>query len=118
MSLAGCSPAEKIEQYTVEKPEMLAEKYFHESPGTESGTDRMLAAIVPHGSQFWFFKLAGPDEAVAKQEAPFHDFLASVRFVEGAESPPEWTLPDGWSRQPGNAMSLCDDRNLRRPAAA
>ncbi|HEX3999154.1 MAG TPA: hypothetical protein VHX65_11435 [Pirellulales bacterium] len=107
-SLGGCSPAEKIEQYTVEKPDVLAEKYFHESPDAVAtngpGTDRMVAAVVPHGSQFWFFKLAGPDEAVAKQAAPFLSFMSSIHFADGAESPPDWTLPEGWTRQPGNAM--------------
>jgi hypothetical protein len=105
--LAGCSPAEKIEQYQVEKPDVLAEKYFPDSPATRaasSGTDRMLAAIVPHGSQFWFFKLAGPDEVVASHGEEFLKFMLSLHFAEGADSPPQWTLPEGWKRLPGNEV--------------
>ncbi len=107
VSLAGCSPAEKIEQYQVDKPEVLAEKYFPDSPATRaasSGTDRMLAAIVPHGSQFWFFKLVGPDEVVASHGEEFLKFMLSLHFADGADSPPEWTLPEGWKRLPGNEV--------------
>jgi hypothetical protein len=107
-ALAGCNPTEKVERYQVEKPDILAEKYFPESAATRAATstgpDRMLAAIVPHGSQFWFFKLAGPADAVAGQGKGFLRFMLSVHFAAGAESPPEWTLPEGWTRQPGNQI--------------
>jgi hypothetical protein len=94
--LAGCSPAEKVEHYQVDKPEVLAARYFHDS------ADRMLAAIVPHGSQFWFFKLTGPVETIEPQAAPFARFLESVHFAGQPDSPPDWTLPTGWTRLPGN----------------
>jgi hypothetical protein len=97
VAVAGCGPSEKIEQYQVDKPETLAEKYFPVAAG-----DRMLAAIVPHGSQLWFFKFAGPDKAVRKQAEEFGQFLISLHFAAQADSPPEWTLPEGWIRQPGN----------------
>ena len=62
----------------------------------------MLAAIVPHGSQFWFFKFAGPDDAVTTEGKEFLRFLLSVQFPGGADAPPDWTLPEGWTRKPGN----------------
>ena len=39
---------------------------------------RMLAAIVPHGGQIWFFKMAGPVEIVSAQKHNFDDFIGSL----------------------------------------
>ena len=110
VAVVGCSPAEKIEQYRVDKPEVLAKQFSHGSDADASPTadtsptDRMLAAIVPHGSQFWFFKLAGPDDAVRTHGKEFLQLMFSLHFADGAESPPDWTLPEGWTREPGNQM--------------
>ncbi len=101
ISLAGCGSADKIESYQVDKPEVLTQKYFHDS-ATET-TDRMLAAIVPRGSQFWFFKLSGPKDAVAKQATAFSKFLQTVKFTD-ADSPPTWSLAEGWTQEPGSGM--------------
>lgn len=40
---------------------------------------RLLGAIVPHGSETWFFKLTGPDALVARERAAFRDFLTTIR---------------------------------------
>ncbi len=88
-ALPGCGPTEKIEHYRVDKP---------------AAPDRMLAAIVEHGSKFWFFKMAGPAEAIAKEGEQFARFLVSVQFADSADAPPEWTLPEGWQQQPGTGL--------------
>ncbi len=59
----------------------------------------MLAAYVPHGTQAWFFKLAGPAAAVAKLAAAFRKFVATVRF-EG--DVPHYEAPADWQPQGGN----------------
>ena len=41
---------------------------------------RLVAVIVPHGGKTWFFKLLGPDTAVASEKAAFLTFVRSVRF--------------------------------------
>lgn len=43
------------------------------------GTQRLLGAIVPHGSHTWFFKLLGPEAVVAAEKPVFLNFLQSVR---------------------------------------
>ena len=108
-AVAGrCSPAEKIEQYQVDKPEVLAEKYFprfgrhsgrffrHRS---DAGGDRAawLAVLVLQARR------ARRSGRRARRQN-FCDFLLSLHFADGADSPPEWTLPEGWTRQPGNAI--------------
>lgn len=40
---------------------------------------RVLGAIVPHNGQTWFFKLLGPDAIVTREQAPFRDFLATIK---------------------------------------
>lgn len=40
---------------------------------------RILAAIVPQGDQFYFFKLAGPSDVLEKQKASFEKFVSSIR---------------------------------------
>jgi hypothetical protein len=110
---AGCSDKPPIKSYTVKKPEPLeAMANPHDAglpktlPGEEappSGppTDRTLAVIVPTTPQGWFFKLTGPEAAVAALETKFNDFLSTVKFENGE---PTWKLPDGWQQQPGNAF--------------
>ena len=105
-------PAERVVAYTAKKPEVLDREFPAREPigtpgekptGPTEITDRMLAAIVLHGSQVWFFKVSGPIEAVAKHAETFTSFLESVHF-DGADSPPHWKLPEGWQQQPGNEM--------------
>jgi hypothetical protein len=49
-------------------------------PGTANGAPtRILGALVPHGSDTWFFKLMGPDVLVAREKPAFLDFLRTVK---------------------------------------
>jgi hypothetical protein len=108
--LTGCSEREPITRYTVNKPlplEGLANANPHQAqpadaPPTGDPTDRTLGAIVPLAEQGWFFKLTGPKDAVAAQEANFGDFVKSLRF--SPEGKPSWTLPDGWTEKPGSGI--------------
>ncbi|HID20950.1 MAG TPA: hypothetical protein EYP14_00920 [Planctomycetaceae bacterium] len=102
---AGCGQREEITKYRVPKEERIwelnhvgpdgaAPSAAH--PTSPSRADRMLAAILPHGNQTWFFKAVGPDEALAAQAERFVEFIRSVRFGDGPEGKPSWTLPEGW----------------------
>jgi hypothetical protein len=64
----------------------------------------MLAAIVPHGDTAWFFKLAGPADAVSKHGATFESLIKSVEFPESAGGKPRWSVPEGWQQKPGSQM--------------
>lgn len=104
--LAGCSKSEKIEHYTVAKPVATEvakseEPAAAEQPAGEP-TDRTLGGIVAAGEQGWFFKLTGPKDPVAAQVDAFTTFLKSIRF--SAEGKPQWTLPEGWTEQPGSGI--------------
>jgi hypothetical protein len=83
----GCNSQDPIRVYTVAKPE----------------ADRMLTAYILHGGKAWFFKMTGPEAAVAEQEANFRGLLESVRFGQGEETP-TWNLPEGWQQRPGSAL--------------
>jgi hypothetical protein len=105
-ALAGCEKAEEIQHYRALKPEVLLKTYYGQSAPQNfdkpaAAKDRLLAAMVPHGSQLWFFKLVGPSETVTQQNVSFATFLASIRFADAADAPPEWTLPNDWRQQPG-----------------
>lgn len=41
---------------------------------------RILAAILPHHHETWFFKITGDDSLVSSQEKTFLDFLKTIRF--------------------------------------
>lgn len=62
-------------------------------------TDRMLAAILPGESSYWFFKVAGPRQAVTESEDDIRSFLASVELDDSGE--PTWKLPSGWLQKDG-----------------
>lgn len=61
---------------------------------------RTLAVLVPRSDATWFFKLSGPESAVAADEAAFDAFVGSAVFAEG-DKPVRWTLPEGWRLDPG-----------------
>jgi hypothetical protein len=91
--LAGCGE-EGVTTYTVPKEK--------EPPAPEVARDpgrRLLGAIVPRDKATWFFKLTGPDAAVAAQAEAFQKFLESVRFP-AAGKVIDWTKPDDWAEGP------------------
>jgi len=48
--------------------------------GSASGKPtRILGAIVPHGTDTWFFKLMGPDQLVANEKPAFLEFLRTIK---------------------------------------
>ena len=72
----------------------------------------MLAAIVPHEAQAWFFKLTGPVEAVAATGEPFRKFVQSIHF-DGEK--PAYDPPAEWQAEGGNAFRY---ETFRVPSAA
>ena len=100
--LCGCEQQEKITSYTVPRHESLqTPEFLVETAKRKAQPARMLAAIVPHGAELWFFKLQGPPDDVTARDGEFHEFLKSVRFAENTKI--EWTLPAKWQEKPGNA---------------
>lgn len=82
-SLIGCREVdESISVYTVPKKEK----------------SRLLAAMIPHGSQVWIFKVNGPDGRVQTFEKDFLKFLRTVEFEETPDAEPEWELSKGWAQ--------------------
>jgi hypothetical protein len=62
----------------------------------------MLAAIILRGEKAWFFKMAGPKEAMSDKADAFKEFVRSVRF--DADKSPKWKLASGWVEKPGNSL--------------
>ncbi|MBW3542522.1 MAG: hypothetical protein KY476_19845, partial [Planctomycetes bacterium] len=102
---SGCREEASIRAFTVPKQELIdppPQVEADQTPATPLVPTRMLAAIVPGDEdKVWFFKLMGPDQAVAAREPQFREFLESVR-LEGGE--PRWTLPEGWRALPGSSL--------------
>jgi hypothetical protein len=87
MLLLGCQNDE-IRSYRVAKPEAT----------------RLLAAIIPHGDQTWFFKLVGPASQIDEQKESFDQFIRSVHFIDNAGRPAAWTVPQDWQPGPESQM--------------
>src|SRR4051794_35336740 len=64
---------------------------------------RLLAVMLPHEDQWWFFKLEGPIEKVDAHAAEFDQFIQSVRFKQD-DKPVTWTLPEGWHEEAGEGL--------------
>ena len=101
-ALAGCDKGQEIPHYQVPKEMPIEERPAAGDPAADNATptDRMLTAIVPHEHQAWFFKLAGPIDAVDKQADAFESFVKTVSFPESAGAKPKWKLPEGWEESP------------------
>src|SRR5829696_494836 len=54
---------------------------------------RTLAAVIPHGTQTWFFTLKGSPNVVAAQKSEFDGFIRSLRFKPDQHAPPEEAHP-------------------------
>jgi hypothetical protein len=93
VAFAGCGRTEPIVTYTVptEVPQEL-----------QAGKDRMLAAMIPKDDQVWFYKVTGPEEAIASIESTFHAFVKAADFKDGA--PVLTDLPAGWRLGAEKAM--------------
>lgn len=91
--LAGCQEQEQIRSYDVPK----------EPPSIVAAAEkqRMLAVMVPREKDVWFFKLMGPEQAVAEAAPTFDRFVESVRFTDQEREPIRWTVPDGWKQTLG-----------------
>jgi hypothetical protein len=104
VSTVGCRARDEIRHYTVPKQSeidrLAGGSGESGQPPQTTEPQRMLAAIVLRPSQGWFFKLLGPEEAVNARADEFAGFLKSVHFPDDAT--PEWSLPSGWTQQPGN----------------
>ena len=82
LALVGCQNQDEIRHYQVPHAEL-----------------RLLAAMVPHGDNAWFFKVLGPAPAVEEQKDRFDRFMRSVRFTGDKERPLTWTVPEGWHQE-------------------
>ena len=116
VALSGCQKQEEITRYTVKKLPPATEKESSSGSATKEDTsppvadqgpldrDRMLAAIVPHRKMAWFFKMTGPREQIANKMGEFLALLGSLKFGDGDDAQPEWTLPEGWTSEKGNGL--------------
>lgn len=89
-----------------------------EISGTRDGLVTRIVSAVAHTSDAsWFYKLSGPEAAVAAQREPFLAFLKSVRFEQpgtatAASGPAEGEVefkastPEGWQVLPPGQMQV------------
>lgn len=119
--VAGCGKSDEITSYSIPKeraPAVVATANDSSSASTAAspagaetsvasdpatGPDRMLGAVVMRPDQAWFFKLTGPEAAVAEVEQAYLDFLKTVEFT-GPNGAPVWKAPEGWVDGPPKAM--------------
>jgi hypothetical protein len=109
------SPKAKIEQLVKKESINGLEVMLVDLSGSDK---RMLAAIVPHGGRFWYFKMMGPTDVIAKQADNFHAFMhtvapgATVAEQNQAPAPPpaprapsalkSFKAPQGWTEIPNS----------------
>jgi len=103
-ALAGCEE-EQITRYSAPPAPPLPSWANEDIPRL-----RMIAAIIPHGGQVWFFKLLGTDAAVTGLAEPFEQFVRSIRFTDDAKKPVSWQLPKGWQEHGASGLALATIR--------
>jgi hypothetical protein len=104
LALAGCSKEEEgVRHY-------LAPRVSSDAALAGLNKVRLLAAVVPHDKETFFFKLVGPTEAVSARKEQFETFLRSVRFTGKEDKPVEWQLAEGWKEEPGNQVRFATIR--------
>ncbi|HEY2883152.1 MAG TPA: hypothetical protein VGJ15_11980 [Pirellulales bacterium] len=129
-AMAGCSHNDDIKTYTVAKeqdvnpsaarPDMPTKESASKAAAVvshEKNSDRMLAAIVPHGENAWTFKLTGPVAVVGGLIDQFESFLQSVSFPASAGGRPKWTLPKDWQEAAGGGAMRYATISIPNPGA-
>jgi hypothetical protein len=98
LGFTGCGRVDEIQHYQALKLRQPDPPKVELPPPV----DRILAAIVlrkPDGpggeppAEAWYFKLAGPVEAVNTQADAFDQFISSIHFVDrrpAYDAPPDW----------------------------
>lgn len=94
---AGCGGNERVTKYDVPKATDTGKK-GGEQPA--AGDYRMLGAMFPADDPQWFFKYSGTAAEVAQNEAGFDELLKSVK-LSGGDNPPDFTAPQGWTKEKG-----------------
>ena len=97
----GCSKQEEVTSYTVPKQGADLGPSGADSTTAPAKEARMLAAILPGGTQNWFFKMTGSPDQVQAEFDTFVEFLKSIT-LKGDK--PEWTVPENWEQEPGRSM--------------
>lgn len=96
----GCEAEPQIARYTVPKDSVVA------MPGQSAGPTgprQTIGAIFVHGEDGWFFKASDDPARLAPLVEKARALIESVRFpADGSDEEITWTLPEGWSREPGN----------------
>ncbi len=88
---------------------------FAGTPKDKTAAERMLVSAVSVSGTAWFFKMVGPDAAVAAEKPAFLAFLKSVHFhADGDTSHAEpaaseapqssWKIPASWTEVAPGAM--------------
>src|SRR5437868_1018042 len=85
----GCSREEPIREYTVPKEAKPGDAAYRILGG-------IFPAEFPAEQSAWFFKASGRADALAPYAQEIETFLASIRFQNGGQNAPVWTLPPGW----------------------
>lgn len=115
---SGCQEEAQISTYTVAKPHVVWEAnhvddYEREDVAPSSDAPfapfanrsrpagpkvpgRLVGMLLPHGEQTWFFKIMGRSGPVQSAMEQFVRFISTIRFGEGDDAKPEWSLPEGW----------------------
>lgn len=80
----GLEPVDDVAQADPQAQTVGGEKGtlfdFTGKAGSGESARRLVVALVPHGNDWWFFKLDGSSPAVAQQKGAFLEFLSSVSF--------------------------------------
>jgi hypothetical protein len=115
----GLAAVENPEGERVDLKALAAHATLHELHGASKG---VLAAILQHGDQTWFFKLNAPVAELASCKGEFVAFLTGIHG-DPATPPPAPELPpapekprisldvpDGWEKSAGSSMRVASFR--------
>lgn len=106
LTAAGCSDAENVRVLEEAQPQSKSRTI-----PADQKLFRTLAAMVPTDGEarendphWWFFKLSGKADVIAKHESDFNKLIESIHTQPNDENPITWKLPEGWTRERGSQL--------------
>lgn len=98
--LCGCEEKTQINSYQVPKEtrQILVKIPISSARTAKAEPSRMLALMIRHGDDAWFFKAVGPIAAISEIAEAFDELSTTIRFADN-QAVPSWDLPDGWTQE-------------------
>ena len=113
MAVVGCEAEPQISKYTVPKESLINQKAASSTAANspaKAEPKQILGAIFIAGDAGWFFKAMDDPSRLGPLTSEIRKLVETAKLPTDESGEPTWTLPEGWTREPGNQFRFATIR--------